>query len=76
MDLPRAGTDGMFRHGDKLFNQQPDRSKKSPVKIDLAAALKRDADALSDEAESLRLAEIDRIFDLLTQEPERWDGLS
>jgi hypothetical protein len=68
--------DGMFRHGEKLFNQQPDRSKKTPIKIDLAAALKRDAAQLSDEAERLRLAEIDRIYDLLMQEPERWDGLS
>jgi hypothetical protein len=59
-----------------LFQKQPDPSKKSSPKLDIAAALKRDAQQLSDEAEALRQAEIDRIWDLLIEEPERWDGFS
>jgi len=59
-----------------LFQEQPERPKKSPPKIDLTAALKRDAAALSDDADALREAELDRIMDLLMQDPERWDGLS
>ncbi len=59
-----------------MFEEQPERSKKSPRKIDMAAALKHDAARLSDDADALREAEIDRIMDLLMQDPERWDGLS
>lgn len=60
---------------DHLFQPQPDRSQKSP-RIDLTSALKRDADKLIDMADELRRAEIDRIYELLIEEPERWDGLS
>ena len=63
-------------NGGTLFQQQPDHSKNSHSKLDIAAALKRDAQRLSDDAEALRQAEIDRIHDLLIAEPERWDGLS
>jgi hypothetical protein len=59
-----------------LFQEQPERSKKSPAKIDMTAALKRDAARLSDDANALCEAELDRILDLLMQDPERWDGLS
>lgn len=59
-----------------MFQQQPDHSKNSLSKLDIAAALRRDAQRLSDDAEALRQAEIDRILDLLITEPERWDGLS
>jgi hypothetical protein len=59
-----------------LFQQQPERSKKPAKKVDLTAALRRDAASLSEEAQPLRESEIDRILELLMQEPERWDGMS
>ena len=59
-----------------MFQQQPERSKKSAPKIDLTAALRRDAASLSDEAQKLREAEMDRILELLMLDPERWDGMS
>ena len=59
-----------------LFQQQPERSKKPSKNVDLTAALRRDAASLSDEAQQLRENEIDRILELLMQEPERWDGMS
>jgi hypothetical protein len=59
-----------------LFQQQPERSKNSSRKIDITAALKRDAAELSDDAQALREAEIERIYELLVEDPERWDGLS
>jgi hypothetical protein len=59
-----------------LFQQQPDRSRNVTPKLSIAEALKRDAMKLSDDVDAMRLAEIDRIYDLLMQEPERWDGMS
>ena len=51
------------------------QSKNQPAKLSLAAALARDSQRLREDAEAQQ-AEIDRVFDLLMQEPERWDGLS
>jgi hypothetical protein len=59
-----------------LFQQQPERSNKPSKKVDLTAALRRDAASLSDDAQQLRETEIDRIMELLMQDPERWDGMS
>ena len=59
-----------------MFKEQPEGSKHSHPRIDITAALKRDAAGLSDDAQALREAEIEHIYDLLMEEPERWDGLS
>jgi len=67
----------MFQPTEKIvFQQQPERPKKPSPKVDLTAALRRDAASLWDDAQKLREAEIDHILDLLMQEPERWDGMS
>jgi hypothetical protein len=73
-----VGPNGMhvWATEDPLFQQQPDRSKNRTSNIDLTAALQRDAKKLSDEADQLRQAEINRIYEFLIEEPERWDGLS
>jgi hypothetical protein len=65
-----------FDSGGTLFQEQPDRSRPNRSTTDPLAALRRDAQQLSDEAETLRQVEIDRIYNLLLEEPERWDGLS
>jgi deoxyhypusine synthase len=44
--------------------------------MDISSALQRATERLENDADTLRQAEIDRIYDLLVQERERWDGLS
>ncbi len=58
-----------------MFQQQPDNNPHRAPRLDFAA-LQREAASRSDEAQKLREAEINRIFELLAEEPERWDGLS
>jgi hypothetical protein len=59
-----------------LFQIEFDQSKNLPPRPNLAGALARDAQRLSDDAEALRQREMDHIYELLAEEPERWDGLS